>query len=624
MALSPQRRYQNELKRYGLGLGGIQTPSKLTFDAPVKGGSVQRKLRGGIGSSGAMRTPFAEDGAGADGYDFDREQFPDDPLAGLTREEAIDYLVSMGIDVGNPTLGMSGIVKRAKNRPQSVLPNISSDVGGITEFAEAYAKLAETNRPEPSISERPDMVSLMESNPSAFADSPLDAIAAQIAKAQIDPSLSGANDSEIAQRMIEDRKRSAEEAAALGVDAVTDNKMNKDAIAGLGILDDSSEKNPEEAVQTAFVEAMNPYLEALNKKVPTANNREELLEKYKKEFSDATGIEINGKVDKSQALMAMGLSLMQNRAGKGFNVGKLLNAVGQAGDAAMPYLREATKEAKAAKVAAGKYALEKIASGESAAAAIASEEKAFQRERYLKLLQLDADIEKEKIKAGGKINELKNVKVDKVINGLDVQRGRGATGAVFVFPEDALRDTSGALKSVNGALTTVDTMLDLASQIASEESPTFSLISERVNTALVGAGLVDSEVVFGESKVGREQQIRILQDSIITQFKRMLTQETGNGISKSDVDNIRTMLGEIDLLGNPEQSILRLQEIKTLFTGKRTAVRGVLDELQNPDSYPTVEEYEKNMELYPSLIEGSMQYTVNKSGNSSVIDVKDN
>ena len=110
-------------------------------------------------------------------------------------------------------------------------------------------------------------------------------------------------------------------------------------------------------MENALIGSMNPYLEAINKKIPTAESREDLIKKYKKEFSEATGIEIDGKVDKSQALMAMGLSLMQNRAGSGFNVGKILNAVGQAGDKAMPYLREATKEAKAAKVAAGKYAL---------------------------------------------------------------------------------------------------------------------------------------------------------------------------------------------------------------------------------------------------------------------------
>lgn len=344
MALSPQRRYQDELKRYGLGLGGIQSPSKLTFDAPVKGGSVQRKLRGGIGSSGAMRTPFAEDGAGSAAYDFEREEFPDDPLAGLTREEAIDYLVSMDIDVENPTFGMSEIVKRAKNRPESILPTPPSDVGSITEFAEAYAKLAETNRPEPSIFDRPDMSSLMKSNPSAFADSPLDAIAAQIAKAQIDPSLSGANDSEIAQRMIEDKKKStaAEEFRAEEAKSFDDTSMT---------IPDS-----EKIAEDTFKQAMDEFLGMARGASP--EKRERTLEEYKKEFAAATGVDVSGKIDKSQALMALGLGLMQNRAGRGFDVSKILNAVGQAGEKALPELEKAKNKAQTAALAAGKYALE--------------------------------------------------------------------------------------------------------------------------------------------------------------------------------------------------------------------------------------------------------------------------
>ena len=107
---------------------------------------------------------------------------------------------------------------------------------------------------------------------------------------------------------------------------------------------------------------------------------------------------------------------------------------------------------------------------------------------------------------------------------------------------------AGALKSVNGALTTVDQMSGLVTSLANDESPSFEVIKETVESALVGAGLADAEIVFGDSKVGRNQQIRLLQDSIITQFKRMLTQETGNGISKSDVDNIRTMLVEKEKL----------------------------------------------------------------------------
>ena len=68
---------------------------------------------------------------------------------------------------------------------------------------------------------------------------------------------------------------------------------------------------------------------------------------------------------------------------------------------------------------------------------------------------------------------------------------------------------------------------------------------------------------------------------------------------------------------------MRLNEIATLFKGKRRAVRGVLDELQDPDSYPTTGEYEKNMELFPSLIENNLEYSILDNKGSSLIDVKD-
>lgn len=381
----------------------------------------------------------------------------------------------------------------------------------------------------------------------------------------------------------------------------------------------------EEAVNDAFGAGMKDFNNAAGKKDITVKNetKADALERYKKEFTDATGIDASGKVDKSKALMAFGLALMQNKAGKGFNVGKMLQSVGSAGEAAQPMLNKAIDQARASKVAAGKYALDQIKAGESAASAIAAEEKAFQRERYLKILDMEADFEKERIKAGGKGTELKNVKVDKVINGLEVQRGRGPNGAAFVFPEDALRDSTGALRSVNGALETVDVMVNLATQISNEESPLISMLKESAQSALVGAGLADANVVFGEEGVGKRQKISILQDSIITQFKRMLTQETGNGISKVDVDNIKNMLGEIDLLGNPKESILRLNEIKTLFNGKRTAIRGVLDELQDSSMYPTESEYKKNMELLPSLLANNTQYSINKTKDGNLINVSD-
>ncbi len=91
------------------------------------------------------------------------------------------------------------------------------------------------------------------------------------------------------------------------------------------------------------------------------------LEDYKKEFSEATGIDASGKVDKSGALMALGLALMQNKAGKGFNVGNMLSAVGEAGSKALPVFEKAKQQAKLAAAKAGEYALGKVAEDEATA-----------------------------------------------------------------------------------------------------------------------------------------------------------------------------------------------------------------------------------------------------------------
>ena len=178
----------------------------------------------------------------------------------------------------------------------------------------------------------------------AFSDSPLDAIAAQIAKSQIDPSLNGANDPEIAQRIIAEKGKTAaaEEFRAEEAKRVDLNSMS---------LADS-----EKATEDMFKSAMDEFLGMARGASP--DKRERTLEEYKKEFAAATGVDVSGKVDKSQALMALGLGLMQNRAGKGFNVGKILNAFGQAGEKALPALEKAKAEAQKAGLAAGQYALQ--------------------------------------------------------------------------------------------------------------------------------------------------------------------------------------------------------------------------------------------------------------------------
>jgi hypothetical protein len=80
---------------------------------------------------------------------------------------------------------------------------------------------------------------------------------------------------------------------------------------------------------------------------------------YIKEFGDVTGLDVSGDPDNKVALMSFGLALMQNRAGKDFNVSKILTSVGEAGEAAMPDFRKAITEAKTVRAKAGEYALGK-------------------------------------------------------------------------------------------------------------------------------------------------------------------------------------------------------------------------------------------------------------------------
>lgn len=141
---------------------------------------------------------------------------------------------------------------------------------------------------------------------------------------------------------------------------------------------DGAEAEPADPVQQGFMAGMQEYLNAARGADGATEPRS--LEEYKKEFAEATGIDISGKPDKSQALMAFGLALMQNRAGKGFNVGRILRSVGEAGEAALPALEKAKQEAKANAVAAGKYALEMRSADR--AKAEAAKEKAMSRQNY--------------------------------------------------------------------------------------------------------------------------------------------------------------------------------------------------------------------------------------------------
>ena len=105
----------------------------------------------------------------------------------------------------------------------------------------------------------------------------------------------------------------------------------------------------------ATVKALDSFLS----EVKTGKEKPKTFDQYINEFGEATGLDISGEADTKQALMSFGLALMQNRAGKGFNVSNILGAVGKAGETAMPDFRKAVAKAEAIRAKAGSYALGK-------------------------------------------------------------------------------------------------------------------------------------------------------------------------------------------------------------------------------------------------------------------------
>ena len=146
-----------------------------------------------------------------------------------------------------------------------------------------------------------------------------------------------------------------------------------------GLKSQPIEGQEEDASVTAFLSSMDEFINSARESAPYKPT-ERSIEEYKKAFAEATGIDISGKPDKSSALMSLGLALMQNRAGSGFNVGNILRALGQAGEVALPKLEAAKKEARNDMIAAGKYALESQAADRATDRAAA--EKLKQRTDY--------------------------------------------------------------------------------------------------------------------------------------------------------------------------------------------------------------------------------------------------
>jgi hypothetical protein len=378
----PRQIYQDPLKAYGLGLGGIRS------------------------MIGKQRSPFAEEGPSSTGIKSVEQEFSDDPLSGLNREEAIDYIESLGINTKNPSGAFEQLVDRANKRPEEIftseIQSLQPDVADFSEFSNSYSDLMSaiqpnaTSKSQEELTEDANRIEEMPNNSTAFEESALDQIAATLAEAESPKTSNEVKDKK--NPFYRDIISSPDDFTSTGPD---------DGLRGNQIEVGQSQ------IEEASMAAMNDYINAVRGSGPEISPVQD-IDDYKKKFAEATGVDISGKVDKSHALMTFGLALMQNKAGKGFNVGKMLTSVGKAGESAMPALEKARERSRLDAIAGGKYALEAQAADETKA--LAAKEKAMERANYFVVPKSNdvkgflADLSQGK----GKLESLSKYELDKL------------------------------------------------------------------------------------------------------------------------------------------------------------------------------------------------------------------
>jgi len=344
--------------------------------------------------------------------------------------------------------------------------------------------------------------------------------------------------------------------------------------------------------EEAFANGMKAYKEALGESSDIGS-----IDEYKKEFADATGIDISGKVDNSTALMSFGLALMQNKAGKGFNVGKILSSVGEAGEKAMPAMAAAKKEAKAGQIAAGKYALSErkgaiaqaLETRKGIAARIAElSDKAYDRDTQMQVERLKATAkledrriqelgsnQRESIKAQISAGELASpIKLNLGGDGpnekyeIQVQQV-GKTGSFkMVDPKGEMNRVTDKIKAADSQLATVNKMFDIAEMGGVSGAEGFyNLAASR----LKGLG-----ISLPGAQPEKIEEYNAAISKLLTQARRLLTGgEAGNAISDKDViimeqgmGLVRNDAGEI-LFSSADQAKLYVRNLQELFQRKK-------------------------------------------------------
>ena len=394
----------------------------------------------------------------------------------------------------------------------------------------------------------------------------------------------------------------------------------------------------------AFTEAMKSLEDAASGEVSKVKG----LDYYKKQFADATGIDISGKPDTRAATIAFGLALMQNKAGKKFNVGKMLSSIGEAGEKALPLAESARKEARAAQISAGTFALQErkaaitsqIAQQQKKIDSVLAIEKEFRgyaNKKELERIKAATKITVENLKQQREsIEKAKDRKNDLLKDGFKLT---GLTQKIPVSTQKELK-VSVASKEINGqmvfpyaeteasqfatglgqlekATSTLDQIeSNLQKIIEPDGSVTLSKAKDVASNILSALGSQYSLYKDEEGKPipGELTENKILQDRLVSQYKRFLTQETGNGISTKDLEMVKELIGQVGFFTNPTAALTRIREVRDIFDTPKQQILTQLEQFSDPKKHLTDDAYNNTMKIIneaalgASMLGGQMSF----------------
>ena len=461
----------------------------------------------------------------------------------------------------------------------------------------------------------------------------------------------GANKrAELEAKILEDQQVAEEERGIAG-------EITGDEIGATDPADAPKSKfqKNQDSLQALFTSAMDEQKQLFGDLTDETGNK--TIEDYKADFQKATGIDVSGEPDNKMALMSLGLSLMQNKAGKGFNLSNILTSVGEAGEAAMPAFQKAKDDARAGQVAAGKFALQQTQADEKTKLALAKEKRLalsalskefrttaenrfLKQEDHLSKMQLkeleqSIKIRSAMIKAEGDANKVNKSFTVEPIDGQSLKYRKalkvnvgGKSSSVFVNPTEDVGRFKDAAFNISRARSTLKDISGLANQLLQPGVvPIMSQVSDNIKSLGVAFGLKPESLfpkqVISDGKggfrtvegVSKEALSKTLRDKLIVEYKRFLTQETGNGISNKDVEMVDRLIGKIDFFGNPKDAMEKINQVDSVFQKTQNQIDNVFTAFKDKDSYGSEYQYNKAMALLNSD-EDNKTYTFGKSGKS--------